>query len=111
MTRDATTKDLRRDDLVVESSVTGSSYGIVVQIGDAAFDVAWIDGGSTSRYRHDSRNLRAASEAEIVKALAFKGFDPIEALRKLAQEVRAERQPGSIARRGGFRVCRGGGPL
>jgi len=72
MTDQATTRDLRRDDLVVERSATGSSYGIVVQIG-----------GSTSRYRHDSRNLRAASKDEVVKALAF----------KLAQEVRAELHP------------------
>jgi hypothetical protein len=102
-----TTKDLRRDDLVVERS----SFGIVVQAGKSTFDVAWIDGGSTSRYQHDSRDLRRASESEVVKGLAFEGYDPIAALRQLAQEVRAERQPGSIARRGGFRVRRGGGPL
>lgn len=106
-----TTTVLRRDDFVVERTAGGPSYGIVVQIGGVTFDVAWLSGGSTSRYRHDSRHLRAAPEPEVVQALAFNGYDPIAALRKLAQEVRAERQPGSIARRGGFCVRRGGGPL
>lgn len=106
------TKALRRDDFVVEHpNGTGRSYGIVVQIGDVTFDVAWLEGGSTSRYRHDSRDLRAATEAEICKEHAFKGYDPIAALHDLAREVRAERRSGSVARRGGLRVRRGGGPL
>lgn len=84
MTRMTTTTTLRRDDLIVEEGPGGfgSHYGIVLQTGDVVFDVLWLDGNSTTRYRHAwGRHIRAISEAELRGARAYREYDPVADLR------------------------------
>ena len=102
MSDDLNTTNLRPDDLIVEGGLGGGTWGIVLQAGSVMFDVLWLDGSSTTRYRHTwNRNIRAASTDELRAARAYAGYDPVAQLRIEAAKVRAERRRGDGIRRGG----------
>ena len=98
------TTNLRSDDLIIEVGPggNGNTWGIVLQAGSVMFDVLWLDGGSTTRFRHTwNREIRAATEAELRAERAYAGYDPVAQLRTEATKVRAERRRGDGIRRGG----------
>lgn len=96
------TTDLRRDDIIAEVGGGGTHYGIVLTTGRIMFEVLWLDGGSTTRYRHEwDREIRAIPEDELREARAFRGFDPVLQVRSEAAKARKERRVGAGIRRGG----------
>jgi hypothetical protein len=97
-------------DLVWYDRNSTTNVGIVVAAGPRTYDVAWLDGSSTSRYTAETTRSVLTTEAEVRRARGYPGFDPIARLHKLRDEVRAERRPGMVAARGGYHKRRGGGP-
>ena len=96
------TIDLRRDDLIVEDGLGGGRYGIVLQAGPVAFDVLWLDGGSTTRFRHSwGRHIHTITEEELRRERGRTGYDPVKIIRHEAAKVRRERRHGAGIRRGG----------
>lgn len=99
---ETTTTTLRSNDLIVEVGPGLRTWGIVLQTGSVMFDVLWLDGGSTTRFRHTwNREIRVATEEELRAERAYAGFDPIAHLRSEAAKVRGERRRGDGIRRGG----------
>ena len=97
------TVDLHHDDLIVEEGPAGGRYGIVLQTGPVAFDVLWIDGGSTTRFQHSwGRHIRTITEEELRREYGEQpGYDPVKIIRFEAAKVRRERRGGAGIRRGG----------
>lgn len=89
------TRELRRDDIVIES---GTFY-LVLAIGPVSFDLIEECGGTT-RYRHViERNLRLATDADYHHDAAYRSR-VVAALRREAADARDERKRGARRRRG-----------
>jgi hypothetical protein len=68
------------------------SVGLVLTCGPKTFDVIW-EGGSTSRYRHHTRDIWLAAPGDLVDRQR-------EHLLKEAAAARAERAAGARVKRG-----------